>query len=124
MAQDFLALLWSTFLMPERGWRERLASVFTKEALRKDKQSLRKVAKAADVSHTQITNIIEKGQSPSIETLEAICRARGVPLAWVLFGWPATKETEELLRALADLEPEIRDRLLGLIPSLRNRGHL
>lgn len=118
MDKDICRQLCIVALMPEVGWRARLAKVLDKDALKARGLTIGKVAKDAGLHRSQLYNIL-KDQDPSIENLSRICRAANSNLVYVLFGWPEDTEVEDILVGLAEMDPEVRAGLLQAIAALR-----
>lgn len=101
--------------MADEKWRSRLA-----EAIVAKQMSKRSVSLAAGQGPGYVHSILSEGKDPSVANLEAVCRAVGVSLQFVLYGYEISPETERLLRLMED-HPESRDGILKILEAREPR---
>ena len=92
-------------LMEERGW------------------SNYRLAREANLSHSTVTNMFNRNNSPTLPTLEAVCQAFGITLAQFFSEDdalpPPTAEQSALLARWSALTPSHRRLLTELMDALR-----
>lgn len=97
------------------AWRTRLAQAIADRNLSK-----RGVSLAAEQGAGYVHSILSEGKDPSVVNLEAVCRAVGVSLQYILYGYDISPETERLLR-LMEANPESRDGILKILEAQETR---
>ena len=88
--------------------RERL-----KSALEDAGVSMRAASIAAGFGPGYVHSIID-GTEPTVTRLATVCEVNGISLAYVLFGFDITPETERLLSLMED-DQKARDGILTLL---------
>lgn len=93
-----------TELREERGWSEY------------------RLAKEAGIPQSTITNLYKRENSPTVSTLEAICRAFGLSLTQFFSGIDEnqllTDEQRDLLENWALLPPKQKEKVMGYVLGL------
>ena len=89
------------------------------QLLKQRNWSLYRLSKEAGLSQSTITHALKRGNSPSIPTLEAICRALGMTLAQFFSNGEAkmelTQEQAMLISKWNTLSREQKDALLQVL---------
>lgn len=101
--------------MVDDAWRKRLA-----DALAEKKMSKRAASLAAGQGPGYVHSILSEGKEPSVPNLEAVCKAAGVTLQYVLYGYNISPETERLLRLMEE-NPDSRDGILRILEARKPR---
>lgn len=101
--------------MVDDMWRKRLA-----DAMADKKMSKRATSLAAGQGPGYVHSILSEGKEPSVANLEAVCKAVGVSLQFVLYGYDISPETERLLRLMEE-NPEKRDGILKILEAGKPR---
>lgn len=103
--------------MDDGGWRHRLRAAVDGAG-----KSQRAVSLAAGLGPGYVNSLFNEEKDPTIQNLIKVCRALGVSLSYVLYGYEMSGETEEILRLLQDADAEERDAFLKLLRSRRRPG--
>ena len=96
--------------MKQSDWKSRLI-----EGIEAQGKSQREVSLAAGRGPGYVNSLLKEGKDPTVENLITVCRAANISLAWVLFGFEMSRETEEIVRLLETGSPKRRDSLLQLL---------
>lgn len=57
-----------------------------KDELTRQRRSQADVAERAGLGHGYLTNVLTRGQMPSVDKLHALCNELDVSVAWVMYG--------------------------------------
>lgn len=57
-----------------------------KAELKKDRRSQAEIARDAGLGHGYLTNILTRGQIPSVDKLDALCQELKVSISWIMYG--------------------------------------
>ncbi|TAM96260.1 MAG: XRE family transcriptional regulator [Rhizobiaceae bacterium] len=100
--------------MTKGDWKNRLIA-----GIKEKGKSQREVSLAAGKAPGYVNSLLKEGKDPTIENLILVCRAADLSLAWVLFGFEMTRETEEIVR---EIEKSGSERRHGLLQFLRGNN--
>lgn len=89
--------------------RERLSALLEQKGL-----SMREASRRGGTTAGYLHSVIKDGAEPTVQKLASICEANGFSLAYVLFGFEISPETERLM-TLMEKEPQARDGILSLL---------
>lgn len=89
--------------------RERLQAL-----LEEHNVSMRVASIKGETTPGYLHSVIKGGAEPTVQKLAQICDANGFSLAYVLFGFEISPETERLM-SLMEKEPRARDGILALL---------
>lgn len=92
-------------LMEERGWTDY------------------RLAKESNLSHSTVTNMFNRNNTPTLPTLEAVCKAFGITLAQFFTEGNSPELTEEqriLFAKWSTLKDEQKQAPLALIDTMRS----
>lgn len=76
--------------------------------------SMRDASIKGNTTPGYLHSILKTGAEPTVQKLALICEKNGFSLAYVLFGFEISPETERLM-ALMEKEPQARDGILSLL---------
>ncbi|MFV1591176.1 helix-turn-helix transcriptional regulator [Phaeobacter sp. JH20_36] len=57
-----------------------------KDELKRQRRSQSDVVEKAGLGHGYLTNVLSRGQMPSVDKLHALCDELGVSVAWIMYG--------------------------------------
>lgn len=89
--------------------RERLLAL-----LKEHDTSMRVASINGGTTPGYLHSVIKGGAEPTVQKLAQICTANGFSLAYVVFGFEISPETERLM-TLMESEPQARDGILSLL---------
>lgn len=89
--------------------RQRLMALLDKHDL-----SMRDASIRGNTTPGYLYSVLKSGAEPTVQKLAQICEGNGFSLAYVLFGFEISPETERLM-ALMEKEPRARDGILSLL---------
>ena len=92
----------------DEAWRTRLT-----EALAQRKMSKRAASLAAGLAPGYVHSLLVEGKEPSVFNLEAVCKAVGVSLQYLLYGYHVSPATARLLQLMEE-HPDRRDAVLAI----------
>lgn len=98
----------------DTAWRQRLIA-----AIEKDERTPRAISLAAGLGPNYLNQMIERGTSPSIPALVALCGVLSLSLTYIFTGAEMTPGQEELLRLSSELPDQQQDLLVDLARQLR-----
>ena len=98
----------------DSAWRQRLIA-----AIEKDVRTPRAISIAAGLGPNYLSQMVERGTSPSIPALVSLCGVLNLSLTYIFTGADMTPEQEELLRLSAELPDQQKDLLVDLARQLR-----
>lgn len=90
-------------------WRTRLEAALKERGLSK-----RAVSLESGNGPGYVHSILTEGKEPTVEKLSSVCRAAGVTLPYILYGYDISREDEAIIEALHE-SPEKRDAVLTLL---------
>ena len=99
------------------SWRERLRA-----AIDADPRSKRAIATAAGLNPAYLYEILSRGQTPTIVTVQAVCGVLGVSVLHVITGHQLDERSERILAAASKLGDADRDLLLNFADRLAGSG--
>lgn len=70
--------------------------------IKRQRRSRTEVSLSSGNSKGYLTGILTRGQAPSVDRLDAICRELNVPMSWVLYGVNLPPNSEAVFDLLAD----------------------
>lgn len=105
--------------MSKDNWKSRLI-----KGIEAQGKSQREVSLAAGRGPGYVNSLLKEGKDPTIENLILVCRAANLSLAYVLFGFEISRETEDIVRALESTSPERRNGLLQFLQNENETRHL
>lgn len=76
--------------------------------------SMREASKRGDTTPGYLHSVLKDGAEPTVQKLAKICEANGFSLAFVLFGFEISPETERLM-TLMEQDTRARDGILALL---------
>ncbi|HEX9595743.1 MAG TPA: helix-turn-helix transcriptional regulator [Anaerolineales bacterium] len=98
-------------------WRERLV-----QAIESDGRTPRAISLAANLGPNFISQMLERGTSPSTQALVSLCGVLGVSLTYIFTGAEMSPEDEDLLRLAAVLPEKQKDLLIEMARQLQDGG--
>lgn len=84
------------------------------DELDRQRRSRDSVCLAAGLSAGYLTNILTRGQVPTVSKLSAICSELGVSIAYIMYGYDISPDSLEVLELLQQ-QPEKQDAILKLL---------
>lgn len=90
-------------------WRVRLEAALKERGLSK-----RAVSLDSGNGPGYVHSILSEGKEPTIEKLSSVCRAAGVSMSYILYGYNISPEDEAVIEALHE-SPEKRSAVLTLL---------
>lgn len=69
--------------------------------IKRQKRTQAEVASSANLGHGYLTNILTRGQMPSVDKLDALCKTLGVSIAWAMYGTEIPADFEKITEAMA-----------------------
>jgi len=84
------------------------------DELQKQRRSQADVVDKAKLGHGYLTNILKRGQMPSVDKLHALCDELGVSVAWIMYGVEVPPDFDRVLD-LMNRDPKRFHALLALL---------
>ncbi|GAA4218550.1 transcriptional regulator with XRE-family HTH domain [Sagittula marina] len=82
--------------------------------IRRQRRSRTEVSLASGQSKGYLTNVLTRGQIPTVDRLDAICRELGLSLPYVMYGTQIPADAEEIFELMQE-NPERFRALLTLL---------
>ena len=98
----------------DTDWRNRLLA-----AIETDPRTPRAISLAANLGPNFLSQMIERGTSPSTQALVSLCETLGVSLTYIFTGAEMTPDQEELLRLSAKMPDRQKDLLIEMARQLQ-----
>jgi DNA-binding phage protein len=84
------------------------------DELKRQRRSQSDVAEKAGLGHGYLTNILKRGQMPSVDKLHALANELGVSVAWIMYGVDVPPDFDRVLD-LMNREPKKFHALMALL---------
>jgi transcriptional regulator with XRE-family HTH domain len=99
----------------DTDWRDRLM-----QAIERDVRTPRAISLAAKLGPNYLSQMLDRGTSPSTQALVVLCDILGVSLTYIFTGAEMSREDEELLRLASDLPGKQKDLLIEMARQLQD----
>lgn len=100
-------------------WRHRLL-----KAIEDDRRSDRKLSIDAGLGPNYVQQMKNDAKNTGAVAVIKLCSALNVSTAYIFAGIELTPETEEVLKLFSRLDADLKDRILGILRSMRSDGEV